>query len=160
MKRTVLVGFILIAGAAWAQEAAVYRLQFSLRETEGGKPVDTRSFIMQVLPNVQNRLNAGTKVPVPSGPPGSSGVTYVDVGISVRAKLEERGSQLLLEADIEISNLGAERENTSRPAPRIQQLRASVSTGIPLGQAAPIATIDDPASPRRYEIQVTASKLK
>ena len=160
MKRILQVAVVLMAASAWAQDAVVYRLQFSLRETESGKAAETRNYSMLVLPNINNRLSAGTKVPVPTGPANSSSFTYVDVGVSVRAKLEERGPQLLLNAEFEVSNLGVERENNGRPAPRIQQLRAIVDTAIVPGQATPIATIDDPASPRRYEIQVTATKLK
>jgi hypothetical protein len=159
MKRLLVVQALLFA-SAWAQETTVYKLQFSLRETENGKTADTRTYTMLVLPNSSNKLNAGTKVPIASGPPTGSQYTYVDVGVSVRAKVEERGSLLMLDSDLEISNLGAERENSGKPAPRIQQLRATVDTAIPLGQATPIATLDDPAGTRHYEIQVTATKVK
>jgi hypothetical protein len=159
MKRMLVLPVLLLAGA-WAQEVTVYKLQFSVHETENGKPAETRNYTMQVLPTISNKLNAGTKVPIPTGPPANPQFTYVDVGINVRAKVDQRGSMLMLDSDIEISNLGAERENTGRPAPRIQQLRASVNTAIPVGQATPIATLDDPAGTRHYEIQVTASKVK
>jgi hypothetical protein len=159
MKHILILPAILLA-SAWAQETTVYRLQFALRETENGKTADTRTYTMLVLPNASNKLNAGTKVPVPTGPPTNSQFTYVDVGVSVRAKIEERGSLLMIDSDLEISNLGAERENSGRPAPRIQQLRATVDTAVPIGQATPIATLDDPAGTRHYEIQVTATKVK
>jgi hypothetical protein len=151
---------LLLGAGLCAQETAVYRLQFVLRESESGKSTGTRTYTMQVLPNISNKLNAGTKVPVPNGPASNASVTYVDVGVSMRAKLEERAAVLLLNADVEISNLGVERENTGRPAPRIQQLRATVDTALQPGQPTSIATLDDPATPRRYEIQVTATKLK
>jgi hypothetical protein len=80
--------------------------------------------------------------------------------VSVHANVQERGSQLLLNAGIELSNLGAERENAGPAPPRIQQLRADINTVIPLGQATSIATLDDPVSPKHYEIQVTAAKVK
>ena len=160
MKRILLAGTLLLVAGAWAQETSVYRLQFVVRETENGKSMDTRNYTMLVLPNNSNKLNAGTKVPVPTGPPNSSSFTYVDVGVNLRAKMEERGPLMLLSTEIEISNLGAERENSGRPAPRIQQLRATVDTAITPGQATPIASLDDPATPRHYEIQVTATKVK
>jgi hypothetical protein len=159
MKRILGMAALLIAGSAWAQETALYRLQFTLRETENGKATDTRNYTLQVLPHVSNKLNVGTKVPIPSSP-GSTAITYVDVGVNVRAKLEERGPLLVLDAEIEVSNLGADRANTGSPAPRIQQLRATVNTAIQPGQSTPIATLDDPAGPRHYEILVTATKLK
>jgi hypothetical protein len=160
MRHILWAGALLLAACLCAQETAVYRVQFVLRETESGKSTDTRTYTMQVLPNISNKINAGAKVPVPNGPASNASVSYVDVGVSMRAKLEERGAALLLNADIEISNLGVERENAGRPAPRIQQLRATVDTALQPGQPATIATLDDPATPRRYEIQVTATKLK
>src|SRR5690349_11016367 len=98
MTRILGIGLLLLTANAWAQDVALYRLQFALRETENGKAAATHTYTMQVLSHMNNRLNAGTKVPVPSAP-GSTAVTYVDVGVSVRAKVEERGSLLLLEAE-------------------------------------------------------------
>jgi hypothetical protein len=160
MKQFLVVAALLFAGHASAQETAVYRLNFAFHETENGKSANTRNYTMLISPQSNAKLNAGTKLPVPSGPAANQQYTYVDVGVSVHANVQDRGSQLLLNAGIEVSNLGAERENAGPRAPRIQQLRADINTLIPLGQATSIATLDDPVSPKHYEIEVTANKIK
>ena len=144
------------AAGAQAQEPVVYRLTFGLHETENGKAGSTRNFTMTAVPREFQKLNVGTKLPVPTN--GGGQFTYVDVGVSVRAKVLESGSQLLLNAEFEFSGLGADRE--SGPAPRIDQLRATIDTAIPLDKATRIVTLDDPAGPRHYEIEVTATKVK
>ena len=148
---------LLLAAASHAQEAPVYRLNFALLETETGKPSHTRNFAMTVGLREFQKINIGTKLPVPTGAGGSS-YTYVDVGVNVRARILESGSQLLLSADVDVSGLGADRE--SGPAPRIQQLHATIDTAIPLEKATRVVSIDDPAGTRHYEIEVTAAKVK
>jgi hypothetical protein len=160
MKYILVVTVLLLAGSAIAQDAAVYRLTFVLHETENGKTVGARNYTMLISPQSSSKLSSGTKVPVPSGPAANQRYTYVDVGVSVRARVQDRGGQLLLATEVELSNLGAERENAGRAAPRIQQLRADVDTAIPLGKATSIATLDGPVSPRHYDIDDTASKIK
>jgi hypothetical protein len=156
---TTLIACLMLGTAAFAQEAPVYRLHFALHEMEGGKRISTHNYTMLASPQSNTRLNAGTKVPIPTAG-NNSQFTYVDVGVNLRAKVQERGSQLLLSAEVEVSNLGADRENPSRPAPRIQQIRSDIDAAIPLGQATPIVSLDDPGSTRHFEIEVTATKVK
>jgi uncharacterized protein YcfL len=159
MRSTLVLTCFLLAGCAWAQETPSYRLNFAFREMEGGKSISTRNYTLLASPQTQAKFNIGTKVPVVNTV-NTSQYSYVDVGVNVRARIQERGAQLMLNAEVEVSNLGADRENTGRPAPRIQQLRSEVDTVIPLGQATPLVALDDPASPRHYEIEVTATKVK
>jgi hypothetical protein len=157
--KTTLIAYLLLGAAAFAQETPVYRLNFAFHEMESGKRINTRNYTMLASPQTNVRLNVGSKVAIPNAG-NNSQFTYVDVGVNIRSKVQERGSQLLLTAEVEVSNLGADRESPGRPAPRIQQLRSDIDTAIPLGQATPLVTLDDPAGPKHYEIEVTATKIK
>ena len=159
MTRMLAVACLLFSGAVSAQDAPAYRLNFAFREMEGAKNVSTRHYTMLASTQTYSRLNIGTKIPVPAAS-GSTQYSYVDVGVNVRARIQERGAQLMLNAEVEVSTLSADGQNSSGPAPRIRQLRSDIDTAIPLGQATPVATLDDPASPRHYEIEVTATKVK
>jgi len=159
MKCTLVVACLLFAGAVFGQEAPSYRLNFAFREMEGGKNISTRNYTLLASLQTQAKLNIGAKVPVVNNV-NNAQYSYVDVGVSVRARIQERGAQLILNAEVEVSNLGVDRENTGRPAPRIQQLRADIDTVISPGQATPLVTVDDPATPKHYEIEVTATKVK
>jgi len=156
MRNTLAIALLLLA-TAYAQEPTVYRLNFALHETETGKTEHTRNFTMTVVPRESQKLNIDTRLPVPNSPGGSQ-FTYVDVAVNIRAKIMETGSQLLLSAEIDVGGLGAERE--TGPAPRIQRLNATIDTAIPLDKATRVVSLDDPVSPRHYEIEVTATKVK
>ena len=147
----------LLSLAAYAQEPTVYRLNFALHETEGGKTTSTRNFSMTVTPREFQKVNIDTRLPVPTSP-GSSQFTYINVAVNVRAKILESGSQLLLNAELDFNGLGAERE--SGPAPRIEELKATIDTAIPLDKATRVISLDDPVSPKHYEVEVTAGKVK
>jgi hypothetical protein len=159
MRSMHLYAFLLLAGIAAAQEPTVYRLNFAIRETESGKTISTHNHTLLIAPDTNATLRVGTKVPVPAGP-NSQQFTYIDVGVNLRAKVQERGSSLLVNADVEASNLGAERESTGHPAPQIQSLHTTIDTAVPFGKPTPVVMLDDPATPRHYEIEVTATKVK
>lgn len=163
MKSAFLLTPLLLAGALGGQEPSkptLYRLNFAFHEMENGKSTGTRNYSMLLRTMTNEKLNIGTKVPVPTAPGNPTQYTYVDVGISVRARLEDRGEDLWLGAEIESSNLGADRENAVRPAPLVQQMKATFDTVIPLGRPTTVVTLDDPSGPRHYEIEVTATKAK
>jgi hypothetical protein len=151
---------LLFAGAVFAQDAPVYRLNFAFREMEGGKNVSTRNYMMLAVTQANTKLNVGAKVPIAAAAGNNTQYSYLDVGVSVRARVQERGAQIQLNAEVEMSNLGADRENQGRPIPRIQQLRTDIDTAIMPGQATPVVTLDDPAGPKHYVIEVTATKVK
>ena len=144
MKAT-LIAYLLVEAAAFARESPVYRLNFTFHGIENGKQLSTRNYTVPASPQTNARLNVGKKVPILTAG-NDSQYTYVDVRLNVRAKVQEGGSQLLLTAEVEVSNLGADRENAGGPAPRIQQLRSDIDTAIPLGRSTPVVTLDDQAS--------------
>jgi hypothetical protein len=163
MKSTLLLTALLAAGAAFGEEAsgtAPYRLSFTVHETENGRSAGAKTYSMLVLPRNQQRLSIGTKLPVPTASGNNTQFTYVDVGMNVRARVEERDASLRLGAEVEVSGLAGDRENAGRAAPHIQQFKASIDTIVPLGRATPVVSMDDPSGPKHYEIEVTATKVK
>ena len=110
MKQFLVVAALLFAGHASAQETAVYRLSFALHETENGKSASARNYSMLISPQSSAKLSTGTKLPVPSGRRNQQ--VYLRRCWRQRARQRtDRGSQLLLNAGIEVSNLGAGRDN-------------------------------------------------
>ena len=160
MRNSVVPFALLFAAVLHAQPATSYRLNFSFHELENAKRLNTRNYTMMIEPNSWAKLNVGSKVPVPSNAGPGAQYTYVDVGVNVRARLQEQGSDLRLHAEIEVSNLGVDREAQNRPLPQIRQIRADVDAILTPGRATPVVTLDDPAAPRQYEIEVTATRMK
>jgi hypothetical protein len=151
---------LLAAAALLAQPATSYRLNFSFHELENGKRLSTRNYSMLLEPNTFVKLNVGSKMPVPSNAGPNVQYSYIDVGVNLRARIQEQGPDLRLNAEIEMSNLGADKDVQNRPLPQIRQIRAEVDAILAPGRATPVVTLDDPAGPRQYEMEVTASRVK
>jgi hypothetical protein len=86
----------------------------------------------------------------------SQSFQYRDIGTSIDCKLEERATGLVLYASVDLSSV-----DPSAPEgdPTIRQMRAEVKAAIPLGKAIRLATLDDVAVKRTYEVEVTATKM-
>ena len=158
--RNSVVPFALLFAAVLHAQPAAFRLNFSFHEIENGKRLNARNYSMTIEPNVNGSLRIGSKVAVASNPGPTTQYSYIDVGVNVKARLQEQGPELRLHAEIEVSNLGADREAPNRPLPQIRQIRADVDTILTPGRAIPLATLDDPAAPRQYEIELTATRVK
>ena len=162
---------LLMAASAVGQETksrndfgwvrAPYRLDFAIKELEDSKVVNTRSYSM-TLTSTEERgrsagdVKAGSRVPVNVG---DKGIQYVDIGVNLSAHLYllESGG-LLLENYIEISTLGTPEGQGTNPI--IRQIRSNTTSEIAAGKVTQISTVDDPVSKRRFQFEVTATKLR
>ncbi|BDC50897.1 hypothetical protein F183_A32130 [Bryobacterales bacterium F-183] len=151
--------------AAVAQErtspspAEVYRVDFQLRD-DTGKP---RRFSMLAEAGGQNSLRIGTKVPVasalsPSGVP--SQFNYMDTGINLDLRLRSAaGGKISLRLDVELTALQqGERQGAANPT--IANIRTTVQAVVPVKKPTVVASIDDPATTRRLDIEVTLTQVE
>jgi hypothetical protein len=153
-----------------------YRLDFSLNELEGEKKINTRHYSMNLnVPGERQDIKIGTRVPVATGSypaSASSGSTvspvintqfqYLDVGTHISCLLKEHGDELELHAESEISNIDDEpvREKYGVSDPVIRQIKISGSTVVVPGKTIAIGSADDPTSNRKFELEVTVTKLR
>ena len=162
MRFAILVSALLAAQGAFAQESggirpvSAFRVQFAVHELESAKRVGTKDYSMLTQENSWGRIQIGTKVSVPST--GNNGWSYIDVGMNLRARLTERDSQILL--DLEAGMNGPADQDARQPAPMLRNVSSNINTVIPLGKPTTVLTMDDPGTKRRYEIEVTATKVK
>ncbi len=139
---------------------SVYRVDFAVHELEDGKRVNTRHYSMQLeagRPGRAGQIRASTKVPVPSG----NNWQYIDVGLDLDCRLEESESGLRLQISFTISNFAVpEEEREARIPPLMREIRSSVHTVIQPDKPTVVSSVDDTATKRRYELEVTATKVK
>ncbi len=177
MRRFVLITLVpLLAAAALAQETAKparndfswarspYRLDFAIKELDDGKVINSRSYSM-VMQSAEERgrsygsVKAGSKVPiVTTNKEGQPTTTYMDVGVEINSQLYvlENGN-LLLGANTEISSLAGAQTMTN---PILRAIHSNTTSEITAGKPAQIAIVDDPTSNHRFQIEVTATKLR
>jgi hypothetical protein len=170
----VLVTFFLGAGVELRQARAqapanssstnksttAYRLDFSIIEMEDGKKINSRQYSMNILPDGSNEVKIGMRVPVQSG---QDSWQYLDVGTNIWSRLDDHDGQLNLVARADISNFAPPDEallHDARGRPVIRQLKIDSSTVAVLGKPMVLGTVDDPASKRQFQLEVTVSRLK
>jgi 3D (Asp-Asp-Asp) domain-containing protein len=171
----VILGFMICWGAAGqAQEAEqvkptgegkavaapekpvhAYRLDFSVRELEEGKTINTRQYSLNLNADDSNEIKIGTRVPVESG---QGQYQYIDVGTSIWCRIGERSEGIPLSVRAEISNFAVPDHETGHPV--IRQLKIDASTLALLGKPMIIGSVDDPNSKRQFQLEVTVTKLK
>jgi len=141
------------------KNVSVYRLEFVVRELEDGKKINSRSYSMSVEDGGMGRVRVGNRIPFNTG---KDQFQYFDVGINIDCRLRDHGSYILLyDTGIEISSIVKDESATGgTPNPIVRQARSSVAAAITPGKPAVIASMDDVSSNRRYEVEVTATKIK
>lgn len=185
MRKTMLTGWMIgvlaftsicMAGPAVAQNApkdqhsaeaskpadkpvSVYRLEFVFWELQDGKKINSRSYTMSVEDGDQGRIHVGNRIPYSSG---KDQFQFFDVGINIRCGLRDHGNYILLQnTQIEISSIVKdESPSGGTPNPIVRQASSTSSAAITPGKPAVIASMDDVSSNRRYEVEVTATKVK
>lgn len=158
---------VLCASAATAQETKTavpaassapkhfYRLNFVLKESDEGKVINQRSFVMSASTEGSSwrNMRAGTRLPLTGT--NSKDVNYIDVGVNIDTRIQDSGDGLAMDVTTDISSAGT--ENNSGAPPVIRQVKVRSEALVPIGKPTTLFTADDPASRHRFELEVTAT---
>ena len=150
------------AGATSSSPAVAYRLHFVLSEWQGRNEVNSRSYELLGTEGKWNKLRAGVRVPVTTGP-GPSNYTYLDVGMNIDCRAEERDGGIALSIIADSSNFTLpEKDKTAGVArpPIIQQLKSQIDSLVTPGKPTVVSTMEDPSSTRRFQLEVTATPIR
>jgi hypothetical protein len=136
-----------------------YNLEFQVKEVEGGKVVNARSYYLMVSTDSNPAVvRTGGKVPY-STSPGS--FNYVEVGVNIDCRgARERNGTLALQVSVDVSSIAPPAE--AQPAgsgPLIRQNRWGSNVVVPLRKATVIFSSDDAASKRKMELELTATPI-
>lgn len=147
------------AAASTVKPVSIYRLEFTVREVEDGKRLNSRSYVMSVQDGDWGRVRVGNRIPYNTG---KEQFQYFDVGINIDCRLRDHDSFVLLEGtSIEISSVVKDESTAAGTLnPVVRQARASVVAAVTPGKPTAVTTLDDVSSNRRYEVEVTATKVK
>jgi len=182
MKRTVsirlaitLLAFCLplISSPAFAQQEkgkettaardqkppTTYRIEFNIREIDGGKRVSSRSYMMVTQTgNLAGRIRVGNRVPLVQATNGS--YSYENVGMNIDCTPREREDGIALEISVDSTALVPPDESRRSMPPVLREQRTIVDPIVTPGKPTLVATMDDVSSNQRFEIEVTVTRLK
>jgi hypothetical protein len=165
MKKMVTAAFatLMLAGLAYGQNPVpsddFYKLDFSLKEMEAGKLVNTRSYQMTVRgnDNAMSSIRSGGRVPVPQ----EKGFTYIDVGTNLDVRrITKLQDQVIMDVIAEISGAleGSDGKAAATP-PTVRQTRWNSQVLLPLKKPTVLFSSDDPTSRRQLQLEVTVTPI-
>ena len=135
-----------------------YRLDFSVKELEDGKTINTRQYSMNLQAEDANEIKIGTRVPVETG---QGQFQYIDVGTNIWCRIGERSDGIPLSVKAEISNFAIPEQSSGHESrPVIRQLQIKASTLAQLAKPMIVGSVDDPNSKRQFQLEVTVNRLK
>lgn len=183
-----VMGVLVCSVAARAQEKAVvkdapnpestsvYKVDFVVAEVEDGKRVNARTYTLMMEEGKQARANATTRVPITTGSfapksASTSGVNplvntqyqYMDVGLSLTFRFVQQGDYLMMSGGYNIDTFAmpeTAQAGSSLRMPVTRRISSDVGAAILPGKPTIISSVDDTNSKKRYQLEVTATKVK
>ena len=134
-----------------------YRLEFSVRELENGKRLNSRNYMMMAEDNSFARIRVGNKVPYQVA---DKQYQYNNIGMNIDCRPHEQQEGVALDVTVDISSVAPPSETAPSYNPVFRSSRSEVQTVVAFGKPTLITSLDDVESNRRYEIEVTATKVK
>jgi hypothetical protein len=122
----------------------VYRLDFVVTTAEASKASTPSKYTINIEENQHAELRVGANIPL--------GNVRTDVGLKLRCQVSSMGDDLLVHNDTELSAV--------EDLPAIHKVSASGDAVVSPGKPTLVASLEEPVSHRRYEVTVTATKLR
>lgn len=160
---------VLAATTLWAQEQKppasnnTYKLDYVFSELQDNKRVNTRSYT--ILVRVMNKavLKLGTRVPIAVGTKEEPNqIQYLDIGQNIDCRVkQELDSAIDLETTADTSSVITEPQPSNRTGdPVIRQVKYDMENVVPLGKPTLLGSSDEIDGTRRFQIEVTATKVR
>jgi hypothetical protein len=155
--------------ATTAQKPVVaYRIELNVREIGDGKRLNSRNYMMVVEDGEPAKIRVGNRVAVQSG----QSLSYHDLSMNIDCTPHDRGDSVALIIGVDFSGIAPQTQTaqertevepktqTALTYPVFRTQQTAVETIVTLGKPTLVASMDEVASNRRYEIEVTATKVK
>lgn len=139
-----------------------YRLTYTFTEMDGEKRIGSQHYAVVLDSDTKTSLRLGTKVPITTSQayenaPNQQQISYIDIGLSIDARLRQFANGLELETHVAQSALESQEPNTKDPVVRQTDLDSSAL--LLEGKPIVLGMLDTPESTHRLEIQVELSKI-
>ncbi len=157
--------------AATVSSPTIYRVEYVVREIEKGKATNTRSYVLMAHSDRKGKseraaFRVGSRVPIltstgkTEGVPATMQVQYYDVGMNIDCRLWDTDKGLIVDTNLEMNSVANAEMSSTPSTPVIRRLHLEDDTLVVLGKPGMVGSIDDVTADRRYEVEVTATKVK
>jgi type II secretory pathway component GspD/PulD (secretin) len=140
----------------------IYRLTYTVRESEGGKTIGQQHFSIIVASGSMTVLKQGSRVPIrtTSSNQGENQVTYLDVGLDIEASLDGYLDGARLRTKIMQSSIAEEKSDTGTQDPIIRQTTVEGTSTLVQGKPLVLGSLDVPGSTRHQEVEVVSELVR
>jgi hypothetical protein len=142
-----------------AEPPKFFHFDFAIKEVEGGKVVNLRSYEMILAssgPLSEGSVRTGDKVPVKTGSAGQ--YTFIDVGINIDCQIQGiTGSHLMLHISADISAIDP--SSPVENAVMVHQTKWGSAALIPIGKPTTVLSADPPVNKRQLQMEITAKPV-
>jgi hypothetical protein len=140
------------------QSVNIYRVSYKVNESENGKTMNSRSYVLMAQPGKTMRVRIGSRVPYAAG---QNVIQYQDVGVNIDCTIGEQAATLLVHTILDMNTVaGKETIASGISNPVFGQLRLQDTAPATIRKPAFVGSLDDMASNRHYEIEVTVTRAK
>lgn len=160
-RARVLLVAALLAPLAAAQTRVnpAYKAEFNIRDTGDAAAKSGRKYVLMAAERVKSTFRIGNRVPMSTSTnAGSNQWTYFDLGVNIDCTLAEQDGKILLHSDVDLSSPVLSDKNPGAN-PTISQIKLNIETSVTPGKPTVVASFDDPVTARKFEIEVTVTKL-
>lgn len=172
--KSLILCSICVCGIAAAQERndpVSYGVDFQFRDVVDKSSSSVRRYSLIVDSSGMGVLRLGQRVPYAtamsqpgagrSAPAVATQIQYADVGVNLDCRLRETGSKVTMNANLEVSTLipADKPAASSLPAPTVGSMKFTIGAVLTQGKTTTIASIDDPVTQRKLDVDATVTKL-
>ncbi len=144
----------------------VYRLTYTITESDGGKRIGARRYVLVVVSGERTVFKQGNRVPIVIGTVEAEGsapstqVQYQDVGLHIEASADGYPNGLRLRSKVEQSTFAEEKSGVGPQDPVLHQTVLDGASTLELGKPLILGSLDDPSGTRRQEVEVVAELVR
>lgn len=137
-----------------------YQMTFVVKELDGDRVVNSRTYYTNASTYGQSSIRAGEKVPFATGEGTVTSWQYIDVGVAIDCReIELAGDRLSFRVTATVDSVAA-REEKNAHQPVVRNNRWDTIVIVPFKQPTVIFSSDDPFSTQKIQLQVTVNPLR
>lgn len=151
-----LFGLVMAGIPAFAQ--TVFKVEFNVRDTSDTTKT-SRRYTLLIDNNSKGVFRGSRRVPVSL--PNSNSYNWMDISSVIDCGVNERGTdgKVGLDGQISFTYLSTADKN-SPGGPGTTQVQVNIHADVPEGKPTMVASVDDPDTTRKFEVEATVTKVK
>jgi len=137
-------------------EAGAYKVEFNIHDARDNAAKTARRYVMLLEGNEKGVFKVGEKVPYATA---SAQFNYAEIGVNIECHIRELSDKLRMYALIDLSTILGQDKSIAGAPPIIGQLKTNLTAEMTLGKPTLVASMDDPTTSRRFDVEATVTKV-